>query len=101
MPLTVQPIVENAIRHGVRVREEGLVTVRTRRTTGQHEIIIEDNGKGFDVEKAMQADDTHIGLRNVRERIEHVAKGTMEIRSVIGEGTSITIRIPATEGGAQ
>ncbi|MBQ8304772.1 MAG: histidine kinase [Blautia sp.] len=99
--LTIQPLVENAIRHGVRVREEGLVTVRTRRTTGQHEIIIEDNGKGFDVEKAMQADDTHIGLRNVRERIEHVAKGTMEIRSVIGEGTSITIRIPATEGGAQ
>ncbi|MBO7662106.1 MAG: histidine kinase, partial [Clostridia bacterium] len=39
-PLTVQPLVENAIRHGVRIREEGLVEIITRRTETGHEITI-------------------------------------------------------------
>ena len=48
-PLSIQPLVENAIRHGVRIREEGIVTVSTRFNDGCHEVIVHDNGKGFDV----------------------------------------------------
>ena len=98
--LTVQPLVENAIRHGVRGNKEGCVRVRTRRREGFHELTIEDNGKGFDVEAAMNADSTHIGLRNVKERAETMLKAAFEITSREGEGTSITIRIPESEAGA-
>ena len=76
-------MVENAIRHGVRIREEGFVSVTTRRIDGWHEIIIKDNGKGFDVDAALNADKTHIGLRNVRERIEKICGGTFTVSSVI------------------
>ena len=93
--LTVQPMVENAISHGVRIREEGRVSVITRKVDGYHEIIIRDNGKGFDVEAALSADKTHIGLRNVRERVETICGGTFSVSSVIGEGSEIVIRIPA------
>ncbi len=96
--LSVQPLVENAIRHGVRVREEGLVTVRTWKDIGAHIISITDNGCGFDVKAAEQSDKSHIGIRNVRERLEKMCDGTLTIKSMIGEGTSVLIRIPSEKG---
>jgi two-component sensor histidine kinase len=92
--LSLQPLVENAIRHGVRVRRNGLVTVSTREYPGYHEIRVTDNGKGFNVAEAMEADKSHIGLRNVKNRIETLCSGTFLIDSKLGEGTEITIRIP-------
>lgn len=92
--LSLQPLVENAIRHGVRGRKSGLVTVRTREEAGCHVIRVIDNGKGFNVAAAMEADKSHIGLRNVKERIERMCGGTFLIESRLGEGTEITIRIP-------
>ena len=96
-PLTVQPIVENAIRHGVRIREEGIVRVSAHRTGEEHAIVIEDNGCGFDAQAPAAGDDKHIGLKNVRERIETMCGGSVTVESRIGEGTTITIRIPARE----
>ncbi len=96
-PLSLQPLVENAIRHGVRIREEGIVRVRTRRTAKGHEILVEDNGEGFDIKEIDRADREHIGIRNVRERIETMCGGSLRIDSRIGEGTTVTIRIPAKE----
>ena len=92
--LSLQPLVENAIRHGVRVRRNGLVTVTTREYPAYHEIRVKDNGKGFNVAEAMEADKSHIGLRNVKDRIETLCGGTFLIDSKLGEGTEITIRIP-------
>jgi sensor histidine kinase YesM len=96
--LTLQPMVENAIRHGIRIREEGIVLVSTRRSGNYYEINIKDNGTGFNAAEIDAADQTHIGIRNVRERIEKLAKGTFEIESRIGVGTTVTIRIPANDG---
>ena len=93
--LTIQPLVENAIRHGVRVRENGQVTVTTRKTAEAHEIVIRDNGRGFDVENTVSTGETHIGIRNVRERLERMCGGTLAVQSRIGEGTVVTICIPA------
>ncbi len=92
--LTVQPLVENAIRHGVRIRENGLVTVATRRDVACHEIVISDNGKGFDTAALKQAGGAHIGIRNVRERIESMCGGSLAVDSRPGEGTTVTIRVP-------
>ena len=92
--LTVQPLVENAIRYGVRIREHGLIEVEVRRKRYGHRIIIRDNGKGFDPEAQLSKERSHIGLNNVRDRIESMCYGDMKIESKIGEGTTITIRIP-------
>ena len=97
-PLTLQPIVENAIRHGVRSRRDGLVRVVARRRENCHEIVIKDNGIGFDPNAVESAGSGHIGIRNVRERIEQMCSGTLILESKVGEGTTATIRIPA-EGG--
>ena len=95
--LTIQPIVENAIRHGVRIREEGIVRVSTRQSDGFHEIVISDNGIGFDTAASYSGDVSHIGINNVRERIEKMCAGTMTVESEIDKGTTVTIRIPKTE----
>ena len=91
--LTLQPLVENAIRHGVRIREDGRVSVVARREDGGRVIVITDNGKGFDP-AAAQGNPGHIGIQNVRERLQKLCGGTMRIDSAIGEGTTVTIRIP-------
>lgn len=93
-PLTVQPMVENAIRHGVYKKKDGVVRLETRRTAHFHEILISDNGAGFDPEKVNTADRQHIGIRNVRERIEKMCRGSLSIESREGEGTTVIIRIP-------
>ena len=92
--LTIQPLVENAIRHGIRYRKDGLVTITTRQESGWHQITIQDNGVGFDTKKQASAGGSHVGLRNVKDRIEQMCGGTMVLRSEIGKGTSITLRIP-------
>ena len=93
-PLTIQPIVENAIRHGVRIREEGNIKVITRLEEGFHTVIIQDNGKGFEIEKLDNMEETHIGIRNVRERLEMLCGGTLEINSQPSVGTTVILRIP-------
>ena len=97
--LSVQPLVENAIRHGVRIRDHGEIKVISRHDdeNGCNVVIVEDNGKGFVVEEVLQADETHIGLRNVKERIEKMCHGTFLIDSKPNQGTVITMRIPDSE----
>ena len=94
-PLTLQPMVENAIRHGARSRRDGLVRVVSRRRETCHEIVIEDNGIGFDPNAMESTENGHIGIRNVRERIEQMCSGMLILESKVGEGTTVTIRIPA------
>ena len=96
-PLTIQPLVENAIRHGVRIREEGIVSITTRRIGEYHEIEIRDNGIGFDPESVKTDGQNHIGIHNVRERIEKMCGGTLTIESHADEGTKAVIRIPRRE----
>lgn len=96
--LTIQPLVENAIRHGVRIRNDGLVTVSTFREADAHWVTIEDNGAGFDPKQDGLSEETHIGMKNVKNRVEQMCGGTMILRSTIGEGTSVTIRIPDVPG---
>ena len=92
--LSVQPIVENAIRHGVRGRYNGSVKVMTQTDENDIIITVTDNGKGFDPNEAETAEGTHIGLRNVRERIEMLCGGTLSIESGEGRGCTVSIRIP-------
>ena len=96
--LTVQPLVENAIRHGVRTKKDGLVSVTTVREDAFHRITIQDNGAGFDPDHPADEKKTHIGLQNVKERIEQMCGGKMILQSEIGGGTSVTLLIPDAGG---
>ncbi len=93
--LTLQPIVENAVSHGIlRKNEGGHVTIITEETDKDYVIRVLDNGIGYDTNKEYSSDRSHIGIANVKSRIEIQCHGTLEISSVIGEGTSVEIRIP-------
>lgn len=93
--LTIQPLVENAIRHGVRSRKDGKVVVSTFRKASAHLITIKDNGVGFDPNQPKTLEEgAHIGLENVKSRIEEMCCGTVVVKSKPGEGTAVTIRIP-------
>ena len=96
-PLTVQPLVENAIRHGVRAREVGQIDVIVRKNEGGHTIVIADNGLGFDPVVIDAAEGNHIGIRNVRERLENQCGGTLVVESRKGDGTTVTVFIPTME----
>ena len=93
-PLTLQPIVENAIRHGAFVREAGRVRVSAHRTASGHEIVVWDNGDGFDPRILKSEGSQHIGLWNVRERLERMCGGSLAIESGNGHGTTVTITLP-------
>ncbi|MCR4742479.1 MAG: histidine kinase [Treponema sp.] len=97
--LSIQPIVENAIRHGVRIRDEGMIKIESYKNENYHVVTVSDNGKGFDVD-TLQKNlingnvDEHVGIRNVYQRILSICNGKMEFVSSEKFGTSITIKIP-------
>ena len=100
--LTIQPLVENAIRHGVRSREDGLVIVSTACEAGGHRVTVTDNGAGFDPKQQLSTEELHIGIRNVKERVEKMCGGELILTSEIGKGTTVTMRFPdGSQGGSK
>jgi signal transduction histidine kinase len=53
---------------------------------------------GFDTKQQKSLAETHIGLRNVKDRVEQMCGGTMTLSSTVGEGTIVRIYIPAASG---
>lgn len=103
-PLSLQPIVENAVRHGVRGNADGagVVTIATREYPDRYEVSVTDDGPGFRP-AAPPTDNqrSHIGIKNVRERLSRICGGKLDIASEIGRGTTVTIALPkAEESGA-
>ena len=93
-PLTLQPIVENAVKHGMTSSSEPIrIAVITRRTEASSEITVEDDGPGFD---PVDDNEPHIALNNIRQRLELMCKGKLEITPRKGGGTSVKVIIPAT-----
>ena len=92
--LTVQPIVENAIKHGLmKLQKGGTINVLSYETDAEYCISVIDNGVGFDTSE-LTDDRMHVGLRNIRERLKVMVNGTLEIESTIGVGTKVLVRIP-------
>ena len=92
--LTVQPIVENAIKHGLmKLPRGGAIRVVSYETDTHFCIRVEDNGAGFDTNELLD-DRKHVGLRNIRERLKVMVNGKLEIESEVGVGTKVLITIP-------
>ena len=91
-PLTLQPIVENAVKHGMNPDSDPLhISIRTQHTDFGTEIIVEDSGPGFDF-----SDDSrpHTALENIRQRLEMMCGGSMTIKPREEGGTVVTVLIP-------
>ena len=93
--LSIQPLVENAVKHGVGMkREGGTVTITARETETAYEVIVSDDGVGFDTEAVRNDGRSHVGMDNVRRRISEMCGGTVSIKSEIGKGTAATVTLP-------
>lgn len=97
--LTLQPIVENAVRHGIRETPDGCgtVTIATRELDDRYEITVTDDGCGFDAENAADPSGKHLGIDNVRYRLTNMCGGTLAVRSEKGKGTQAVITLAKDE----
>ena len=90
--LTLQPLVENAVKHGMGPENDSVdITIRTTRSDGSVKIIVENTGAEF---AKTDNSDPHIALDNIRERLQLMCRGTLEIMPRDGGGTAVTITIP-------
>ena len=103
--LTVQPLVENAVKHGIcKAEKGGRVTISSRELDDRYKIEVSDNGVGFDGDTPPHDGKSHLGIENVRSRLSKLCGGTLKLSSEMGKGTSAVIILPKekknTEGKA-
>lgn len=103
--LTIQPLVENSIKHGLQPKENGgRIIIRAIEVNQDVVITIIDDGVGMDVEAgcpiAVPSGGECIGLSNVHERLrgQYGAEYGLKISSILGSGTTVTLRIPKRLG---
>ena len=88
-------IVENAVKHGItKKRGGGTVRIVTREEKLHYRISVTDTGIGFDQTKKSEDGRNHVGIQNVRARLESMVNGKLLIESVPGKGTVVTVLIP-------
>ena len=90
-PLSIQPVVENAIKHGILKRiEGGTVNIKTYENDTSCVIEIEDNGVGFNIKDVNFFNNKHFGINNIKYRIDK-SNGKFEIDSEVNKGTKVKI----------
>ncbi|MBE6062628.1 MAG: hypothetical protein E7207_03520 [Clostridium butyricum] len=93
--LTVQPIVENAVKHGIGKKENGgTIKLLTKEMESEYVVIVQDDGVGFNSNINKNDNRTHIGIENVKKRLESMSGGKLSIESKEGLGTTVKIKIP-------
>ncbi len=105
--LSLQPLVENAVRHGLEAKEgPGHISITANDAGAFAEVTIEDDGVGMDPAQlqsmlAGHTDGEHVGLRNVDARLRQVYGNDhgLVIDTAPGEGTLITMRVPKSQPG--
>lgn len=98
--LAIQPLVENAMRHGISKRDEGgTIVISTYEDDENVYVTVADNGIGFDTTIIGRNSDerSHIGIVNVRERVKLMCNGRLKVESKTGRGTKVTICLPVEE----
>jgi len=95
--LSIQPIVENSVRHGITSKRTngGSIKISTHETDGEIIITVTDDGAGFDTNQVInQQGRLNTGIRNVKTRLAAMVGGSLEVKSEIGVGTTVMIKIP-------
>ena len=96
--LTIQPLIENAVKWGAGQAEDGgTVTLRTRQVPRGVEITVADDGVGFDPSQLPKDGKEHLGLHLVRDRLKTICGAEMKVKSKLGAGTVIRVFLPQTK----
>lgn len=96
--LTLQPLVENAVQHGlINAEDDGIIHISTRQEDKSIIITIEDNGTGFEPSSGLEDERIHIGMENVRQRLMLQCGATLTVESSLGVGTTATVILPLNE----
>ncbi|MCQ2419158.1 MAG: histidine kinase [Clostridia bacterium] len=94
-PLSVQPLLENAVKHGVGHKKGGgMVMLTVEEEPSEIIIRIMDDGVGFDMSAPPDPKRSHVGIENVRSRLAQMCSGRLRISSNPGTGTTAVIRLP-------
>lgn len=92
--LSVQPLVENAIKHGLmRLETGGTVKIHSYETPTHFCVEVTDDGVGFDTDAPVD-EKKHVGMRNIRGRLKAMVNGALVMESKPGVGTKAIIMIP-------
>jgi sensor histidine kinase YesM len=108
---TLQPLVENAVKHGIEPREDGgEIVIEVNRSRQQIVVMVRDTGCGMDAAQAEgifnpsgKADGAGIGVSNVRERLAlfYGGREDVQVSSEKGVGTTVRISIPVANRGGE
>ena len=91
-PLCIQPIVENAIKHGILKKiEGGNLTIKTWETENSYVVEISDDGVGFAMSDVDFDENRHFGLKNIQYRLTKTCGAGFDVKSEIGVGTTVTV----------
>jgi len=94
-PLSIQPIVENAVKHGIGQKEGGgTINISVREAEKEFIVTVSDDGAGYNTDKLFENMQAHIGIENVRQRLKDQCGGTFEISGESEKGTIAVIKIP-------
>lgn len=94
-PLVLQPLVENAVKHGIMKKVEGgTITISTYQKENMQYIVVEDDGVGYDARWETEHSESHVGIRNTRSRLKSMCGGSLRIEGAPGKGTTAVITIP-------
>ena len=97
--LTVQPLVENSIKHGLYEKEGGTIWISSWEDEKSFHVRVRDDGVGFNIFALYKGEleELHTGLKNVEERLMIMCGGRLDVTSYVGEGTTVEIQIPREE----
>ncbi len=96
--LTIQPLVENAIKHGINQKVDGgTVTISTNEDEKSFYVSIADDGVGYDLDSLPDKSRSHIGLMNITARLKTMLNAKVNIESKLGRGTTVLITIPKND----
>ena len=99
--LTIQPIVENAIKHGLmKLQKGGTIRIVSYETDMHYCVLVEDDGVGFDTNVLLD-ERKYVGIRNIQGRLKVMVNGTLSIDSIEGVGTKVLISIPKEDACLQ
>ncbi len=91
-PLSIQPIVENAIKHGILKKVEGGTLVfKTYEKEDAFVVEIIDDGVGFDMSNVDFKNNVHFGINNIKHRINNMCNGDIVINSEVDKGTRVVV----------
>ncbi len=106
-PLTIQPLVENAVKHGLSGLENGgRVSISVSQCNGELHVLVQDDGVGMDTERiekiftrnGLEDKTSGIGLNNINQRLERIygPEYKLQIDSQPEHGTSVHLKVPGT-----